>query len=285
MRHRPVVIIVVSLLLIAVATGFQLRGQILHLLDVNGAIPGSAPLASGSLWSCPSGWLNAYQSSMLFYPSNHPASPPLATKPTRCYRTDAEAKSAGYKLAPPPKGGAVLDGVYLVPSSSRVRINCEAAAAQLGIAFPCPTVLPLEVADSFCPPLFPGCTNGGDLAAVIALRTPLDFPGARLAFQAFPARREIRLLLSAARLSSTFGQLLNECTRGNFGPTVMNRPTFWATCNTPSIEFPGPIPTGLTWEVDNWIYQVGADVPPTPATRRITEFFASKLVAVSTVGG
>ena len=279
MRQRPIVIIAVSLLLIAGATGFQLRGQILHLLDVNGAIPGSAPLPSGSLWSCPSGWLNAYQSSMLFYPSNHPASPPLATKPTRCYRTDGEAKSAGYKLAPPPKGGAVLDGVYLVPSSSRVRTNCEAAAAQLGIAFPCPTLLPLEVADSFCPPI--SCTNGGDLDAVIALRTPLDFPGASHAPQSFPDRREILLVLSAVRLSSTFGQLLNECTRGNFGPTVMKRPTLWATCNTPSGKFP-PL---LTWEVDNWIYQVGADAPPTPATRRITEFFASKLVAVSMVGG
>jgi hypothetical protein len=277
MRQRPVVIIAVSLLQIAGATGFQLRGQIVHLLDVNGAIPGSAPLASGSLWSCPLGWLNAYQPSMLFYPPNHPASPPLASKPTRCYRTDGEAKSAGYKLAPPPKGGAVLDGVYLVPSSSRVRTNCEAAAAQLGIAFPCPTLLPLEVADSFCPPISL-CTNSGDLAAVFALRTPLDFPGASRAPQAFPARREIPLVLSAARLSSTFGQQLNECTRGNFGPPVMKRPTLWATCNTPS----GESPAWLTWEVDNSIYQVGVDAPPTLAIRRITEFFASKLVAVST---
>ena len=114
----------------------------------------------------------------------------------------------------------------------------------------------------------------------MVLRAPLDFRGGSAAPQAFPARREILLALSAVPLSSAFGQHLNECPRGNFGPTVMKRPTLWATCNTPTYP-PGESPSWLIWEIDNWIYQFGADAPPTSAIRRIVELFASKLVAVS----
>jgi hypothetical protein len=290
MRKRPVVIIALSLLLIAGGTGFQLRGQVLHQLDVVGVIPGSAPFAIGSLWSCPSGSLKAYQPSMFYYPSYHPAPPPLATKPARCYRTDGEARSAGYRLAPPPAGGDVLDGVYLLPSSDRDRTNCEAVAAQLRIAIPCPTMLPPapQVAGSFC---FSHCTDGGIFNAWIAVTTPPDYPGAQAGP---PGRQQIVLVLWGAALTSEFGQQLNQCSRGNLGPTVMKRLTLWVTCDIPSIEFPDAtmapdvqagVSSGLTWEVDNWIYELGAAAPQTSASRRLVEFFASKLVAVSATGG
>jgi hypothetical protein len=180
MRKRPLVVIALSLLLIAGGTGFQLRGQILHQLDVVGLIPGSAPFAIGSLWSCPSGSLRAYRSSMLYYQSYHPDLPPPATKPARCYRTDGEAKATGYKLAPPPTGGAMLDGVYLVPSSDGVRSYCEWAAAQLPIAIPCPTMLPLEAAGSLCQAApISGCTHGGAFVTVITLYDATGFPRRR----------------------------------------------------------------------------------------------------------
>jgi hypothetical protein len=282
MRQRPVVVIAVSLLLIAGATGFQLRGQILHLLVADRPISGSPPLAIGHSWDCSGGWLKTYQPSMLYYPSYHPASPNLDTMPSRCYRTEAEAKSAGYKLAPPPNGGAVLDGVYLVPASNQVRTMCRAAAVQLGAAIPCPTLLPLEVADSLCSPVS-RCTDdtdGGAFAALITLTTPPDFPGARAA-AGFSDRGEIQLELWAAPLANRSGQRVNQCPRSNSGPTVMGRPTLWATCIGPS----GESTSWLTWEVDDWIYDLGMHPPQTSAIPRMIQFFASKLVAVSPTGG
>src|SRR6202165_4473675 len=159
MRSRSVAVMVLSLVLIGGAVGFQLRGQVLHLLGADRPIPGSAPHAIGTGWACPPVWIKAYQSG-IYYPSYHPAPPTLQMKPTRCYRTEGEAKSAGYQLAPPSPGGALLDGVYLVPASSLVRSNCQAAATQLGIAVPCPTFLPADVVDGQCSPRSV-CTDTG----------------------------------------------------------------------------------------------------------------------------
>jgi hypothetical protein len=284
MRQRPVVIIALSLLLIAGATVFQLRGQIHH---VPGPISGSEPLSGVSTWNCLSGWLSAYQSSKLYYPTNHPALPPTVTKPTRCYRTEAEAKSAGYKLAPPPKGGAVLDGVYLVPTSNFVKAGCEAMSAELHGPIPCPTMLPLEVADGYCSPIS-RCIEIDSFVAVIGLATPPDFPGASVTQEpvtrgspTFTNGPHFSLFLWGAPLSSTFGQQLNQCSRGNFGPTVMGRPTLRATCNIPA----GSPTAWLAWTVDNWIYEIGSFPPQATETPRMIQFFASKLVAVSPTEG
>jgi hypothetical protein len=70
----------------------------------------------------------------------------------------------------------------------------------------------------------------------------------------------------------------------------MKRPTLWVTCNVPSEELTPLVvqtPTALTWEVDDSIYDVGieVEVPETSASRRMVQFFASKLIAVSTTGG
>ena len=280
MRPRAVAIIAVSLLLIGGATGFQVRGQLLHLLGVDRPIPGAAPRAIGNTWACPSGWLKTYKSGMVYYPSYHPAPLPLGSKPTRCYRSGGEAKSAGYTLAPPPKGGAVLDGVYLVSSSSLVKANCQAAAAQLEITIPCPTLLPIDVADSLCSPSSV-CTDGGAFITPIALTTPPDYPGAQVAPQGFVGIGQIQLVLAAASLSSRTGQQMNTCARGSFGPTVMESSTLWATCSAPS----GETITWLTWEIGKAIYVVGAPSRQTAATRRMVQFFASKLVRVTPTSG
>lgn len=280
MRTRAFAVIAVSLLLIAGATGFQLRGQLLHLLGADRPVPGSAPMAIGNTWACPSGWLKTYKSGMVYYPSYHPAPPPLGSKPTRCYRTDGDAKSAGYTFAPPPKGGALLDGVYLVPSSSLVKTNCKAAAAQLGITIPCPTLLPVDIADSLCSPSSV-CTDSGAFITPIAFTTPPDYPGAQVDPQGFVGIGQVQLVLAAASLSSRDGHQMNACARGNFGPTVMGRPTLWATCSAPS----GESITGMTWEIDSAIYLVGTPLRQTAATRRMVQFFASKLVRVTPTSG
>jgi hypothetical protein len=104
-RSRSVAVIAASLLLIAGATGFQVRGQIyqvrgqvLHVLGTDRPIQESAPHAIGNTWACPSGLLTAYQSGRVYYPSYHSA--PLETKPSRCYRTQGQAKVCRLQARP-----------------------------------------------------------------------------------------------------------------------------------------------------------------------------------------
>jgi hypothetical protein len=299
MRSRSVAVMVLSLLVIAGATSFEVRGQILHLFGADRPIPGSAPHAIGNTWACPPVWNKAYQS-RYFYPSYHPAPPSLQTKPTRCYRTDAEARAAGYKLAPAPPGTAVIDGVYLVPASSLVKSSCQAAATQLRIAIPCPTLLPTDVEDLLCSPSSV-CTDTGTFVTLIAFPIRRDFPGAlgdpsAAARAGFVALGQGQLSLIAAPLSSRDGQLMedlqlsasgglqlgppaNLCVRGNSRPTVMQRPALWTTCGGSD----GPSATYLTWVIDQAIYSVSSPGQAS-ANQRLVQFFASKLTPVLPAG-
>ena len=76
------------------------------------------------------------------YPSGHPARPPRDAVPMACYDTVAQAAAAGYPRAPLPAGVLELDGVYLLPTSSRLRGRCRQAGERLGLAVPCPRWLP-----------------------------------------------------------------------------------------------------------------------------------------------
>jgi hypothetical protein len=295
MRARPVAIIAVSLLLIAGATGFQVRRQVLHLLGADRPISGSAPHAIGNKWACPDVWIKAY-SSGLYYPSYHPAPPPLQTMPTRCYRTQGDARVAGYKIAPPPAGGVILDGVYLVPASSQIKSNCQAAATQLGIAIPCPTMLPADVADSLCSPSAICIDDMGAFVAPVVFTTPPDFPGAigdpGAAVRAgFVALGQVQLLLAAfpdrvqvARPS------VDLCIQAS-GPTVMQQRTLWLTCRNPNDPNGTLPPAALTWDINKAHYLVEALIHPdlgqfeTSTTQRLVQFFASKLTPVLPAGG
>jgi hypothetical protein len=76
------------------------------------------------------------------YPPGHPAQPPPGAGPVACHDTVAEAEAAGYARAALPAGTVELDGVYLLPTSDGLRGRCRRAAERLGLAVPCPTVLP-----------------------------------------------------------------------------------------------------------------------------------------------
>jgi hypothetical protein len=287
MRARPVAVIAVSLLLIAGATGFQARGQILHLLGADRPITESAPHAVGStLWACPDVvWIKAYQSIMVYYPPYHPAPPPLAVRPTRCYRTASEARSAGFKLAPPPTGGAVLNGVYFVPAGAQTKTTCQAAATQLGIVIPCPTLLP-NGADNLCspisfcmlPPLGVDARSAYGFTFQFTLTTPPDYPGAQAV--GFALGRVLLGMAAFLSSSPSAQQIKKLCsTPGKAGPTVMERPTLWRTCSTQ--------PEGgaiLTWEIENATYVI-ASSGDAAAARRMVQFFASKLLPVLPAGG
>ena len=76
------------------------------------------------------------------YPPGHPARPPRDAHPVACYDTAAQAAAAGYARAALPAGVLELGGVYLLPTSARLRGRCRQAAERLGLAVPCPMLLP-----------------------------------------------------------------------------------------------------------------------------------------------
>jgi hypothetical protein len=69
------------------------------------------------------------------YPPGHPARPPRDAVPVACYDTVAQA-AAGYPEAALPAGALEVSGVYLLPTSDRLRGQCRQAAEHLALVPP-----------------------------------------------------------------------------------------------------------------------------------------------------
>jgi hypothetical protein len=105
----------------------------------------AAPYRIGGRVVCPLALPVLATSDGRSYPPGHPARPPRDADPLAYYDTVAQAAAAGYPRAALPAGAAEVAGVYLLPTSERLRGRCRQAAARLGLAVPCPTVLPAGV--------------------------------------------------------------------------------------------------------------------------------------------
>jgi hypothetical protein len=92
-------------------------------------------------WFCPRGH-DTVGLDGLFYPPAHPLRPVVRPRPDRCFATDEEARRAGFELAPPPEGGQVVDGVYLVPADPGLQVECRSAARRLRFSVACPGLVP-----------------------------------------------------------------------------------------------------------------------------------------------
>jgi hypothetical protein len=104
---------------------------------------GVQPLAFHGIYECPGGMKYAgYAQGAIYYPPNHPLRPRLIVEPSRCFANPVEAELAGYSLAPPPPGTQVVEGFYMAPVDTDLKLQCEAAARDLGFDVPCPSTLP-----------------------------------------------------------------------------------------------------------------------------------------------
>jgi hypothetical protein len=136
------------------------------------------------------------------YPHGHPARPPRGADPVACYQTVAQATAAGYPEAALPAGVVEVGGVYLVPTSDRLRVQCRQAAGRLGLAVPCPALLPARSRDAPPPAV---CERGypcddpasGFLLEVIGVSVPSGYLGN---FQ----DRATSLAIAAARRPAAF---------------------------------------------------------------------------------
>jgi hypothetical protein len=105
----------------------------------------AAPYRIGARLVCPLARPVLATSDGRSYPPGHPARPPRDATPVACYDTVAEAAAAGYPRAALPAGVAEVAEVYLLPTSDRLRGRCRQVATRLGLAVPCPRLLPAGV--------------------------------------------------------------------------------------------------------------------------------------------
>jgi hypothetical protein len=114
----------------------------------SGTAPGTPPLVIASiLFQCPASAPFALYGHV-FYPPTYPGLPAQTVRPTRCFATAAAASAAGYTIAPTPTGDLLIGGVYLVPTGAALLHRCEAAAARLRFAVPCPELAPFNWSSS-----------------------------------------------------------------------------------------------------------------------------------------
>jgi hypothetical protein len=163
----------------------------------------AAPYRIGARLVCPLARPVLATSDGRSYPPGHPARPPRDASPVACYDTVAEAAAAGYARAVLPVGVAEVAGVYLLPTSDRLRGRCRQAATRLGLAVPCPRLLPAGVAGGPPPTVCDrrwrpcGTPASGFLLELIGFLVPSGYIGA------YPEQGE-RLAVAAAGRRSAF---------------------------------------------------------------------------------
>jgi hypothetical protein len=158
-----------------------------------------APYRLGDGWRCPLRLPVLAMADGRSYPPWHPTRPPADAHAVACHQTPEEAAAAGYPTAPPPAGGAVIGGVYLVPTDRAFRARCRPAADRLGFAVPCPGLLPVPARGTARPDLCgreAPCDGGaGFILRQEGFQVPAGYFGidkqaqGALEITAFPARR------------------------------------------------------------------------------------------------
>ncbi len=112
-----------------------------------------APYRLDGGYGCPLGRPVLAMADGRSYPPWHPARPPQHARAVACYQTPEEAAAAGYRPAPLPAGVLVIGGVYLAPTDRAFGSRCQLGADRLGVAVPCPGLLPTSAPGTAPPEL------------------------------------------------------------------------------------------------------------------------------------
>lgn len=278
MRVRALSVIASSILVVAGTVLVYLDGGLFHVLGWDRPSPGLAPIAIGAAWDCPSGYaVRAFASSHLYYPAAYPAPPPFEDRPARCYRSSAEANSQGYRVAPPPPGAVLFDGVYLVPTQASVQEECLTIAKAKGFAFPCPQLVPGLEADEICSG-GQGCGQGDGIQYALEVTTPSNFPGATVNKSQLSTNSGATgtvLIFVNAQPGGQFAFDPSRCRGSAPGPLAMGAQSAWVTCaGSVGQAFPE-----LTWQVGSTSYQIIAR-EQSAAARSLVELIARHMAAV-----
>ena len=282
MRLRPIAIIAASVLMVALASAIYSGGGVGRRLGRERPSSGEMPIAIGKAWDCPSGHaVKAYAAGGVYYPSNYPSPPAFEVQPASCFRTESEAAAQGYRLALPPAGAIVLEGVYLVPALPPIRSECAQTATAVGITFPCPTFVPSLEVDDICSGGRACRAGPHSIQYALEFTTPSDFPGAFVNPKGLGsndgATGSVLLIVNAGDLTQPGGVDSRGCQASSAGPVVMDAASSWQACSAN-----GPSTLSLTWHRGQTAYQV---VPreQSGAARKLVELVASRLVPVEPI--
>lgn len=120
---------------------------------------GRPAFRAGETWLCPAGYrVRSYTPAGVYVLPGHPVK--AGSRPAACWRTAADAESAGFSRARLPRGAIAVDGVLLLPAPRSLPASCRQAARSLGFPVACPTVLPAGRGPVGCPRLHFGRVSG-----------------------------------------------------------------------------------------------------------------------------
>jgi hypothetical protein len=126
------------------------------------------------LFVCPGGYgWSAYGD--LVYAPNDSTKPAANVRPDRCFTSLDEAARAGFHLQQP-AGGAVIDGIDLVPPDPPLTTVCQDAARRVGFIVLCPALVP-GGADSIVPCGQGDCVFLGSLVLSFTFSGPPGYVG------------------------------------------------------------------------------------------------------------
>ena len=279
MRVRALSVIASSILVVAGTVLVYLDGGLSHVLGWDRPAPGLPPFAIGAAWDCPSGYaVRAFASSHLYFPAAYPSPPPFEDRPARCYRSSDEARLEGYRVAPPPSGTVVFDGVYLVPIQASVQDECIRIGKAKGLTFPCPRLVPGLEADEICSG-GQECGQGDGVQYALEVTTPSNFPGASVNKSQLSsnsgATGTVLIFVNAQPVEQSALDA-SRCHESGPGPLAMGAQSVWVTC----AGNVGQTSPELTWQIGSTSYQM---IPrePSAAARSLVELIARHMAAVS----
>jgi hypothetical protein len=118
--------------------------------DAPVAPQGRAPSTLAGIAVClPPFDVSAYRTAdgRVVFPINHPDwNHSLDLRPARCFSSERQAQQAGYRIAPPPPGFRVVEGIYLVLAPQDLSAGCRGAGRKLSFRPRCPALVPAGAA-------------------------------------------------------------------------------------------------------------------------------------------
>jgi hypothetical protein len=221
---------------------------------------------------CPGGYeYLAYASLRLVYPPNYPGPLPRSARGTGCYASAYDAQSAGYTIAPTPRGDARIGPLYLAPASAVVRRTCQNARRQLGVAVYCPRRLPAPWTDP-ANGIDEDCPSAACGVPLLSITGQFSAPSSYIG--SAPGAAEVTLWAVTSRQERLYPYLIGCVTARPIRRTVFRgHPANWYECpifgdNTSAV---------LEWRIGQETYGISANGPAS-LRHRLVEYIATQLV-------
>jgi hypothetical protein len=269
-RTRPRVVVALLAVLVgatAAAAAVSLSG------DRTAPIPLPGP---GGRVLCPAGYeYLAYASLSLVYPPNYPGPLPRTARWTSCYASAHDAETAGYTIAPTPRGDARIGPLYLAPASAVVRRTCQNARRLLGVAVYCPRLLPAPWTDP-ANGIDEDCPSAACGVPLLSITGQFSAPSSYIG--SAPGVAEVTLWAATKRQQRLYPYLTGCVAARPISRTLFRgHPAAWYECSI----FGDSTSAVLEWRIGQETYGITANGPAS-LRHTLVEYLATQLVRLPT---